>query len=414
MKKTAFALLLLVTPLMAKAGVNRWTPFGRGDDTVLDLLLTPQGLYSITSDGRLFRSGDSGVTWEYLASVGGLMAADPLNPRVMTAVTQPGDVYRSVDAGRSWGHLRWPVDQETYTPGIASIKTAAGTIYVGGLSLYVSRDNGESWSSSNPVEGAVSAMAVDPSKPRTVWFASTAGLWKTVDAGKTFSLVLGGEGFTAVAVSPSRPATLYAGGSGRSWSSQDGGATWRPGGDPGVADLTALAVDPAMPAKVYAAGLGGVAASQDGGATWTVLGSRPAAFSLIAARKGLLFAGTDGDGLQLSRNGGRSWSRQDQVGMGYPQAAFIGRDRGGALYLYHYFTAGPGLLRSADDGRTWTPVNDIPADQIALYGVAVDRRRSGVLWAVGPDGTFRIGKDGVMRRLPVSPQLEMDHVATVG
>src|SRR5215218_2872190 len=140
MKKTV-ALLLLLLPLTARAGVNRWTPFGRGDDTVLDLLLTPEGLYAVTSDGRLFRSGDGGSVWEYLASVGRLVTADPANPRVMTAVTNYGDVYRSVDAGRSWLRLPRPVDEEISNPAVTSMKAAAGTIYVGGRSLYVSRDS---------------------------------------------------------------------------------------------------------------------------------------------------------------------------------------------------------------------------------------------------------------------------------
>lgn len=54
MKKLAALALLLLIPLAARAGVDRWTPFGRGDDSVVDLLLTPAGLRVVASDGRVF------------------------------------------------------------------------------------------------------------------------------------------------------------------------------------------------------------------------------------------------------------------------------------------------------------------------------------------------------------------------
>jgi photosystem II stability/assembly factor-like uncharacterized protein len=412
MKKTAaVVLLLLVAPLSARAGVNRWTPFGRGDDTVFDLLLTQEGLYVMTADGRLFRSDDGGSAWQYLAVVGRRMAADPADPRVMTSVTFHGAVYRSVDAGRSWGRLPGRVDAGTSNPGVASMKTAAGTIYVGGQHLYVSRDRGQTWTTANRVAGPVRGMAVDPSRPRTVWFATADGLWKTPDAGRTFSLVLGSAGFNAVAFSPSRPAKVYAVGEGRSYSSQDGGATWRPGGNVGFGGGS-LAVDPANPAQVYAASWGIIAFSRDGGATWTIPTSRPRILSLLAAGSNTLLAGTDADGLQVSNDGGLSWSRRDRTGMGYPQVAFLERDPvRGALYLHHD-TFGSALVRSLDDGQTWTPLTYLRGDQLRLLDLAVDRSDPGVVYTVGLDGAFRVEPDGTTTRLPVLADGDWGSVAT--
>jgi photosystem II stability/assembly factor-like uncharacterized protein len=425
MKKLApLVLLLLFLPLTAKAGVNRWTPFGRGDDTVLDLLLEPAGLYSVTSDGRVFLSTDGGEAWQYwgvgLGSGIRQIAADPADPRAMTAVSTQGDVYRSVDAGRFWSRLPHRVDEEL-DPVVASLETAAGTIYVGGRYLYFSRDNGETWINTTPVQGYIPSITVDPTDPRTVWFATSEGLWKTADAGETFTLALnppyeiGSAGVTAVGVAPSRPAAVYAGANRRSYSSQDGGATWQPGGDAGVGDLIALAVDPANPAKVYATGPGGIALSQDGGATWTVLAERLAASSLILG-PGTLFAGTYGDGLYASQDAGRSWSRRDRVGMGYPVTTFVKRHprSRSVLYLFHA-TIGPGLLRSLDDGRTWAPFSDVNAARTYLVDLAIANLQPAVLYAVSfANGAFRIEPDGTAKRMPVPTQREMHTVITAG
>lgn len=428
-KLTALVLLLVLTPLAAlpaSAGVDRWTPFGRGDDSALDLLLTPTGLHAVTADGRVFRSTDRGETWQYWG-VGldpGIrrIAADPADPRVMAAVGTFGDVYLSTDAGRFWSRLPHRVDEEV-DPVVASLRIAAGTIYVGGRYLYVSRDDGETWSPASL--GYIPSITVDPTDPRTVWFATTGGLWKTTDAGETFTLTLnppyeiGNYGVTAVAVAPSRPATVYAGANRRLYASQDGGATWQEGPQIGpgigIGDLSSLIVDPADPAKVYATGPGGIALSRDGGATWTVLAS-PATSTLILTPD-TLFAGTSGDGLYVSVDGGRSWARRDRVGMGYPVTTFIERDprRPQVLYLFHG-TSGFGLLRSTDGGRTWAPFTNLSTFQNSLVDLAFDDRRPGVLYTVSQSNgaAYRIERDGTAKRMPVPTQREMYTVATSG
>lgn len=423
MKKTAaLVLLLLVTPLTAMAGVDRWTPFGRGEDGVADLLLTPTGLHSVASDGRVFRSTDGGAAWQYwgvgLGPIVRRIAADPADPGMMAAVVSQGDVYLSRDAGRFWSRLPHRVDEEV-DPAVASLKMAAGTIYVGGRYLYLSHDFGETWIDTTPVQGYVPAITVDPTDPRTVWFATSEGLWKTTDAGETFTLTLnppyeiGNYGVTAVAVAPSRPSTVYAGANRRSYSSTDGGATWQPGGDAGIGDLIALAVDPAVPTKVYATGPAGIALSLDGGATWEVLIENLATASLILAADGTLFAGTYGDGLYASRDAGQSWARRDRVGMGYPVTTFIKRHPRSlsVLYLFHA-TTGRGFLRSLDNGRTWAPFSDIPG---TLVDLDFDNRRPAILYAVTlSHGAWRIEPDGTAKRMPVPTQREMYSVVTSG
>ena len=74
------------------------------------------------------------------------------------------------------------------------------------------------WSNSGPEGGNITALAIDPITPATLYAAAQGGLFKTVDGGKNWKTILGG--FTGgwlytVVIDPTRPATLYAaGGSG--------------------------------------------------------------------------------------------------------------------------------------------------------------------------------------------------------
>ena len=141
--------------------------------------------------------------------------------------------------------------------------------------------------------GRVTAVTGVPSQPFTFYMGSTGGgVWKTTDAGHTWTNV--SDGFFSVAsmgaieVSQSNPDIVYAGtGSskirsnvsiGRGiYKSTDAGKTWSFIGLRDVGQISTIRVDPANPDMVYVAALGnpfvpnkerGVYRSTDGGKTW--------------------------------------------------------------------------------------------------------------------------------------------------
>ena len=83
--------------------------------------------------------------------------------------------------------------------------------------------------------GRTTAVAGVPSAPHVLYIGGSGGVWKTTDAGRTWSSIFDGQptaSIGAIAVSPADPNTLYAGtGEGESmgsglYTSIDAGRTW--------------------------------------------------------------------------------------------------------------------------------------------------------------------------------------------
>ena len=115
--------------------------------------------------------------------------------------------------------------------------------------------------------------------PSTLYAGTfTDGVFKSTDGGATWALANAGlttPRVSAVAIDPSTPSTLYVASSdgGGVSKSTDAGATWS-FADRGLptSDVSALVIDPSVPGTLYAASYeGGVFKSTDAGATWDSL-----------------------------------------------------------------------------------------------------------------------------------------------
>src|SRR2546428_2338945 len=127
------------------------------------------------------------------------------------------------------------------------------------------------WTTNGPEGGTISALAIDPQSPGTVYAGTLFdGVFKSTDGGGHWSGI--NAGLTdlhvqALAIGAQTPTTLYAGTrySGV-FKSTDGGGSWN-------AVLSyhvgALAIDPKTPTTDYAGNEYSVYRSTDGGATWS-------------------------------------------------------------------------------------------------------------------------------------------------
>src|SRR5258708_1815326 len=212
---------------------------------------------------------------------------------------------------------------------------------------------------SNPVSGAINAVAVDPTDGNTIYVATVnGGVWKTTNGlapsptwTQLTDQLLPALSMTSLAVSPLSSATIYAGTGSTSSDAFDGSA--------GI----------------------GLAKSTDGGATWSVLaaatftGKRIVSVvpTTLTVTGQVVLAATlfDKGGLYRSTDGGNTFTRISGLGgSGLPDGGVssIAADPGNVNRVYagvpsNYLNSGSaGIYITNDGGQTCAPMNGtIPA-----------------------------------------------------
>ena len=244
------------------------------------------------------------------------IAIHPDNESVWYVTVGSGNVWKTTNAGVTWT----PIfdDQPSYSIGCVTIDpNNSNTIWIGtgenlggrhfgyGDGVYKSENGGKSWTNMGLKKSEhISEVLVHPKDPNTVWVASQGPMWssggergvyKSVDGGKNWSLVLKSNkwtGATELKMDPRNPNRLYAvlwqrhrtvaaymgGGPGTGiYRSEDGGENWKEltSGLP-TSNMGKIGFDISHhePDIVYAAieldrRKGGVYKSTDRGETWT-------------------------------------------------------------------------------------------------------------------------------------------------
>ena len=258
------------------------------------------------------------------------------------------------------------------------------------------------WRLLGPTRGGRStAIAGVPSRPHVFFLGTAGGLWKTENAGVSWTNVsdafFGSSSIGAVAVADSDPDVVWAGtgqaclranvaaGDGL-YRSSDGGRTWSHAGLRETAHVARIRIDPKDPERVYVAAVGrafgpsaerGVYRTRDGGRTWDrvlAISPRTGAVDLVmdASNPRVLYAamwtgerrpwtivsGGAESGLYKTSDGGDHWVR---LAGGLPPGV-VGRigvavspaDSSRVWALVEADGDDGGLYRSDDAGATWT------------------------------------------------------------
>lgn len=227
------------------------------------------------------------TTWSALGpgNVGGRTRAivfDPNDPNTMFAAGVAGGIWKSTDAGASWNvtddlMLNLAVCSLAIDPTNSNL-LYAGTgegffndVFVQGLGIFKSTDAGATW---NQLDGTVNGVPtgafhyvnkirISPNDPSRLYAATRTGVWRSLDAGQSWSVVLSNPqylqspspsngspiGCTDLVVRSDRnPDTLFAVfGSGQAdglFRSLDGGDTWLAYGVPSNQGRMTLALAP--------------------------------------------------------------------------------------------------------------------------------------------------------------------------
>jgi photosystem II stability/assembly factor-like uncharacterized protein len=178
------------------------------------------------------------------------VAVDPDEPRRLFAGTFDDGLFRSLDGGATWDHVSSDIPHGRFPSVAVSPSHRANgqnAVYAGTepSSLFVSQDNGESWTDLETLRDLPSAPTW--SFPPRPWTSHVR--W--------------------IALSQHDPALIFAGIElGGIMRSLDGGKTWEDRKPGSYHDSHCILTHPSDPSRVYEAAGGGVAWSRDGGDTW--------------------------------------------------------------------------------------------------------------------------------------------------
>lgn len=425
--------------------------------------VSPAVVYA-ASNNSFYRSDDGGWTWNRYLYPGseanpfwgppGMKSGFPIDleadrrdpMRVFANMYQGGNLL-STDGGRTWanasrgytGAMVKGVEIDKDDPGIAYSVASNG--------VFKSTDGGGDWRGLNtptanfPAE--METVAVSPSNGRHVLVsdAMSGRMYKSVDGGQTWDLVLDYgsiiaaaignppsnndalQGFTSIAYAPSDPRIVYAGIGGRycfkaappSQScdyptfkglhrSTDGGTTWEvPAGEGlGLLSIRALAVHPSNPDVVYAAtGAPGLFKTDNGGRTWVSVTNGLSllyirSIAIAPSSPETVYVGTGSAAIFKSTNGGASW-RSSSAGL-LPnadiRALLLDPTNSSVLWAG---AAGNGVYRSVDAGATWVLID--AGFRLRLpESLAISDDGGTVYAASWGDGVYRLD-------LPVAPKV---------
>jgi photosystem II stability/assembly factor-like uncharacterized protein len=228
--------------------------------------------------------------------------------------------------------------------------------------------------------GRVADLAVNPSNPSEYYVAvASGGVWKTTNAGTTFTPVFDAQGsysIGCVALDPTNPNVVWVGtGEGNNqrsvaygdglYKSEDGGKSWKNMGLKQSEHIGSLVIDPTDGDVVYVAAYGplwssggerGIYKTTDGGKTWNNV-------------------------LYVSEHTGFSEIHMDPRNSRTLYATAHQRQR----KVFTYIGGGPesALYKSTDFGQTWTKLTSgLPSGDVGRITISISPVNPDVLYAM--------------------------------
>lgn len=229
------------------------------------------------------------------------------------------------------------------------------------------------------MSGRIADIAIHPKDDNT-WFvaAGSGGVWKTVNAGVTWTPVFDNEAsysIGCVTIDPNQPSRVWVGtgenvggrhvgfGDGI-YRSEDGGSSWKNMGLKSSEHISKIIVHPTDSRTLWVAAQGplwskggerGVYKTTDGGATW----KRTLGDSIWVGATDIIMDPRNPDILYAA-----TWQRYRTV--------------------YNFIGGGPGtgIYKSTDGGETWMKLtNGLPASDMGKIGLAISPQQPDVIYA---------------------------------
>ena len=329
----------------------------------------PNEYYFGTTGGGVFKTTDGGITWapvtdKYFGGTIGAIGISESNPDIVYVgageypirgnVSHGDGAWRTSDAGKTWTSLG--LSDTRQISRVRVHPTNPDIVYVGAQGhvfgpnsergVFKTTDGGKNWRKilyRNDSTG-ITDLVLDPNNPETIYAAfwqawrtpwqlvsggAGSGIFKSTDGGEHWTEITrnpglphGAIGNIGLAVSPTSSKKVWAiveADSGGVFRSTDGGATWtRTNSDRRLRQrawyYTRIFADPKDEKSIYVLNTGMYRSTDDGKTFKSIQVPHGDNHDLWIASNDAqrMIEGNDG-GANVSFNGGKSWTEQDQA-----------------------------------------------------------------------------------------------------
>ncbi len=333
--------------------------------------------------GGFFKSTDKGATWKEAKelskeSIHAMTQAES-DPNYLFVGTKNG-IFVSKDSGDHWERLSsesMPLDINS----MAVDPRSTNTIYAGTTwRPYKSTDAGKTWRLIKDGiidDSDVFAIDINRKDPMHIIASACSGIYETLNGGEKWRKIQGipsqARRTRDILQHPSRPGTIYAATTEGFWMSSNAGATWTATTQRNV-EVNSIAVHPEEPNRVFIATNNfGVLVSNDSGKTFAPANENFTSrftYSVVpdSERQGRIYATTQntassGGFVFTSSDDGRNWTQAKGIDINKVSPFTILQDRINPDRLY--LGTNVGVFLSTDRGMSWnlieTPKPSKPA-----------------------------------------------------
>jgi photosystem II stability/assembly factor-like uncharacterized protein len=373
------------TPIFERIG-----PFGGDVRSLLIDSTRPRFVYLGTSDGKIYKSANSGSTWlplypgigqyDYVIDT---LVQHPEEPNHIFAGawdlhSDGGGLFESKDAGKTWARMPLP-HPFAAVRGFAVCQSVSSRMIAGTLDgAYISSDAGRSWKKvgGHELERAES-VAIDPVDPRYLYVGTWRLGYRSSDFGKTWFCVDKGmpldSDVFSIAINARNPAVVYSSACSGAYLSTNRAQSWTrlkilP--DRFAIRAQLIYIDPIDPHRVYTGTTEGLFVSNNDGREWVRLTPGNVTVNAIQVNPSnnhQILIGTEYQGILLSEDGGKSW-RESNAGFVHKQISWILPDPGGSGNLIAgVLSGGGGFYRYDDEKSSWSLFQIEPGMRILSF-----------------------------------------------
>jgi photosystem II stability/assembly factor-like uncharacterized protein len=391
---------------------------------------------------------------------------DPSNPDTLYLGTSGGEVYVSTDGARSWQNPRGGIPFPGYVVDNL-VLDRKGRLWAacwgawGGGVIAVSDDGGRNWTRRDAglEDFSVRAIAIDPHDADFILVGGLTGIYRSTNGGHSWEQISDQINVESLALDPRTRDRIYAGTWRQGTRSDDGGKTWKLVNNGMVLDTDMFSItidrynpdnvwvstcgwvyntanrgenwarfrdgfnnrrihdielDPCDRDSIYAGSVAGLYRSHDGGKTWYVISDESLVVNTIALdaqRPGRVILGVEGDGVYLSNDNAKTFTRTCD-GLRNLTITSVATDPAQPKSVYAAVAFGgssSGIYKSVDSGTTWKKLAAADLPQVLSLVIADDAEAK---FVAGTEKGFFWSTDGEqwVQAPPAASPIRVDKV----